>query len=92
MAVTFLEERKKQKNLIWILLIVVLITVFILWQGFFKKSVLKIETLTPEIAYRKITINFQILENPFLKELQPFEQIGPYEGKIGRENPFLAPF
>lgn len=88
MAVTFIEERKKQRNLIWIFIIIVLIMVVIWWQGFFKKPSLKgIEI--PVFEFKKIEINFEVLENPILKELQLFEKIQPYEGEIGRADPFL---
>lgn len=91
MAITFIEERKRQKKLIWILTVVVLITIIVLWQGFFKKPK-EIEVVSPKRVipeFREVKINFQILETPLLKELQPFEKIKPFEGEIGRENPFL---
>jgi len=34
-------------------------------------------------------IDFSFLESPALKELLPFEEISPFEEKVGRENPFL---
>lgn len=36
-----------------------------------------------------IRINFEILRNPLLEELQTFEEIQPYKDQVGRENPFL---
>ena len=89
MVITFVEKRKRQKILISALVIVVLITLFVLGQELFKRPIVEIETPAFEITYRKVIINFQLLENPLLKELQPFEKISPYEGEIGRENPFV---
>ena len=40
----------------------------------------------------KIEINFGVLKNPVLKELQPFEEINPLEERAGRENPFTPPY
>lgn len=90
MVVTFIEEKKKQKRLIYLLLAVLIITGFILWQGFFKKppSVIE-EPSAAALNFEKAEIDFTLLENPILKELQPFERIEPFEEKVGRENPFL---
>lgn len=87
MAITFIERTKRQKRLILVFVFVVLITSIILWKGYFapKKPV---EEITPEITpFKKPEINFEVLKNPILKELEFFERILPSE-KIGRENPF----
>lgn len=89
MAITFIEERKKQKKLIWILIIVVFITLIIGWQGFLKKPSLQVIE-RPVLEFKQIKINFQVLEKPILEELQPFEKIKPFERTPGRENPFLS--
>jgi hypothetical protein len=61
-----------------------------LWQGVLKERFSKIkEALTPSPEPKKIEINLEVLKSPILKELQSFEEIKPFEGKIGRENPFL---
>jgi len=97
MAITFLEKRKIQKSFILILGIILLIIALVIWRGFFvkEKLVLPGEILKPS---KKVEINFEILESPILKGLQPFEEIKTYEEeisegvvteKIGRENPFL---
>jgi hypothetical protein len=89
MAITFLEERKIQKYLIWILVIILLIIVLVIWRGFFvkEKPVLPEEIVKP---IKKIEINFDILESSILKGLQPFKGIEPIkeEVEIGRGNPF----
>jgi len=98
MAITFLEKRKIQKSFILILGIILLIIALVIWRGFFvkEKLVLPGEILKPS---KKVEINFEILESPILKGLQPFEEIKTYEEeisegvvteKIGRENPFLT--
>jgi len=89
MAIIFIEKGKKQKYLILVFVIVILITVFVFWKGFFAKE------KPPEVGIisiptKKIEINFEILKNPLLEELQPIEKIIPETGvETGRDNPFL---
>ncbi len=92
MVIISLEKRKIQKHLIFILGIILLIIVLVIWQGFFVKE----KPIFPgEIGkpIKKLEIDFEILESPILKGLQPFEEIAPIgeEVEIGRENPF-APY
>jgi len=91
MAITFSLQRKKHKYLILVLILAVLVILIVLLRGFLLKP--KIEK-PEEIITKKpplIEIDFEILESPILKELQPFEEISPLEeGKeFGRENPFV---
>jgi hypothetical protein len=90
MDITLLEERKVQKRFILVLVIILLIIALIIWQGFFveEKPVLPGEIVKPS---KKIEIDFEILESPIIKGLQPFEEIGSIEAgiEIGRENPFV---
>lgn len=89
MSVNFFQQRKRQKFLAPIVLIVIGLTFLILWFGYFKKGEVSTEVGTSTPVLQEIKINFEVLENPLLKELQPFGEIIPYEGPIGRENPFL---
>ncbi len=90
MAITFVEQRKKQKALIWVLIIIVLIALVSWQQGFFEKPPFKKVEKPSVFELKKIKINFEVLEIPILKELQSFEKIKPFEGEIGRENPFIS--
>ena len=88
MAITFLEERKKQRRLVLILTLVIFTILLVVWYGFFMKK----ETVSPPLPVlipQKIEIDWQTLKNPQLQEMQPFEEIFPFEEEIGRENPFL---
>lgn len=87
MAIKFIKERKKQKYLILVLGIVVLVTTIVLWQGFFKKE----KPISPSVGlqFRPVRIDFDLLESPVLKELQVFEEIPSFVETKGRENPFL---
>lgn len=93
MAITFLEKRKFQKNLIIVFLAVVLITIFVLWQTFFVKEKSPLEEVL--VFQKKVEIDFETLEGSLLKKILLFEEIKPFEEtalpeeKIGRGNPFL---
>ena len=89
MAITFLEKRKRLEYLFPILGVVLLITIFVLWQGFFKKPPELIPELPLKPVIKKVEIDFEILKSPQLEELQLFEKVPPYEEEIGRENPFI---
>ena len=88
MAIDFLKKRKTQKILILIFIGALLVSAFFIWRGFSEKEepLLSEEPVKP---LKKIEINYSVLENPILKELEPFEKIPPLEEKAGRENPFI---
>ena len=89
MAITFLEKRKKLRTLILILVVVILITLFVLWKGFFAKEEIPPIEIPVGKESKEVKINFQIFKDPLFGELQPFEEIPPLEEPLGRENPFL---
>jgi len=94
MAITFsektpLEERKRLRFLIPILVIVLSITIFVLWQGYFGgEEPIIMETPTFP-SFKKVEINYQIFDDPIFDKLQPFEGVPSFEETPGRENPFL---
>jgi hypothetical protein len=88
MAITIFKEKTKQKYLLVLLGVAVLGAIFLVWQRFFQKPSTSSSLPLPA---EEIKINFSVLENPFVKELQPFPEIPPFEGQIGRVNP-LAPY
>jgi len=88
MAITFSEKRKKLRYLVPVLVIVILITAIVLWQGFFAEEKLFLPPIE-EVPVKKIVINYEILKHPFLEELQPLEPLPLFEEEVGRENPFL---
>lgn len=93
MALTPLQRQKIQRYLPWLIAAIILASAIVIWQGLYHKE--KPVLIEPFFQPRKIKINFETLEEPILKELQPFEEIKPFEEtalpgqKIGRENPFL---
>jgi len=91
MAITFVEEQKKQKYLFLLLIGLILLTFFILQREFlFKPKTLQPLMPTEVLQPKQIEINFEILRSPQLEMLEPFQSIIPSEEEeIGRENPFL---
>jgi hypothetical protein len=84
------QRVKRQRNLMIVFFIVLIVTFSILYFGYFKKE--KGPQVSPEIPIpeKKIQIDFSVFENSILKELQPIEKIeSPGAEEIGRENPFL---
>lgn len=92
MAITFLEQRKKQQNLLPILVGVLLITAFVMWWGYFRDSSSVVEVVEIDIfsPSSRIEINFSIFENPWFDNFEPFEKAPAFEGEKGKENPFVS--
>lgn len=80
-------KKKDRKIFNWILLIAALVVA--VWFG--RDFLVKPPSLSPSSLPRqkKVEINFEVLKNPLLQNLQPFEEIPLFEGETGRENPFL---
>ena len=88
MAITFLQAKKRQRYLIFILVFIALATLIVVWQGFFQKTEITYTSVSMPQAKEKVIINWQLLSDQKLTELQAFEEILPFEGEIGRDNPF----
>jgi len=90
MAILFLEKTKKQKYLIIVFLVVILITALVIWRGFFIKEKPSEKVISK--PKREIQIDFETLKNPILENFEPVEKIIPLgpEIEIGRENPFIS--
>ena len=86
MATIFVKQRKKQKYLIGVLVLVALVTVGVWYFGFFKKEKPPAPVSAPP---RNIVINFDVLEKLKTMNLQPFQEIPVYTGSVGKINPFL---
>jgi len=89
MPVNFVQEKKKQKYLIIVFSIIILISVLVLWFGYLRKSQPGSSPVSMSSYQAEIKINFAVLENSLLKQFQPFEKVIPFEGQKGRSNPFL---
>ena len=92
MSISPLEQKKKNRVLLPVLIGIILITLIIIWQGFFKKSsIAEPQRGENEAALHrpKINIDWATLKNPTLETLEPFNEILPIDGAAGRRNPFL---
>lgn len=90
MAIAFIQQRKIQKYLIFILILALFLLVIVIWKSVSKKSEVAVAPEEPlQPVYEPVEIDFGFLESLFLTKLQAFEKIKPLEGKKGRRNPFL---
>lgn len=89
MPIDFIRQRKKQKYLTLIVIVLCIIIAVVLWFGYFKKPEPLLETIPLSIEAKQIKIDFNVLESQFLQKSQIFEKISSFEGEIGRDNPFL---
>jgi len=96
--ISFLEKRKKQKYLLWVLLLVVLtgLTVVLYSALVGPAKPLPGEAGIVPIQKKEIIINLDILKSPVFQEFTPFEiseEATPTEEEVrvvpGRENPFV---
>lgn len=82
-----IEEIKRQKVFLLLVIGASLFLLAVLWFGIFsKRRVAKTSVLPPQSE--KIEMDFSVLENPALGDLTLFDEIEIPE-EIGRENPFL---
>ncbi len=90
MAITFLEQRKRQQKLLPILAVVLIVTLFIVWWGFLREESASsvFESLVPAVQ-QKVEINFDFLQGLNPDDFYSFEKIPPLEEEVGKENPFI---
>jgi len=80
-----MPDKKRQRYFLIILFIALFIGgIWFLWPKF-KPNLPTV--LEPK--REKLEINLQVLDNPILNELQPFEEIPPFEEEVGRQTPFV---
>jgi len=89
MAITFLQAKKRQKNLTLILVLVIIAILVIVWQGFLKGGGTPTLPYVTPLTPRGVNIDWPTLEDSQITELQAFEKILLFEDEIGRENPFI---
>jgi len=90
MAVTFQEQIRKQRKLIFVFVSLVLFTAIIVWWGRFRPQEVPEKPITKRFA--KIKIDFEILDHPLLAEFKLIDKIPEFGGEKGRENPFTPTF
>jgi hypothetical protein len=89
------KEKKRQENLVYVFILLIVFSLFIVFYfilGPKKEPIQQGEILFPEYVNNKdLKINLEALNNPVLKELKLFKKINPFEGQLGKENPFVIP-
>ena len=91
MAVQYIREKKKQKYFLIIFGLIFMVTIVVLWFGFFKDKFsfqTQAPASSPIVMRSKIEIDFGFLESQVFKDMEVFNEISSFEGKIGKENPF----
>lgn len=91
MAVDFVEKKKKQRYLVFVVIGILAVSAVILWFGYFRTPKEEVSQEPVFIVKKNIRINFGLLESPLMKALVLFEKTPDYEGDLGRENPFSQP-
>lgn len=89
MMTDFRKQKKKQKLLLGLVGLVVLAIAGVVYFGFFRKEEEGIVKIVPVSSVKEIKVDFNVLDNPLLEKIKPFEKIPEFDGKIGRENPFI---
>ncbi len=90
MAITIIQERKKQRYLLLALAFIILAILLVVWLGFLRNKEPGSISMSPAVVYAApdVNIDWQMLDGLRGEALQPFEEIGAFEGSFGRENPF----
>lgn len=93
MAITLTQEKKKQKNMMVVLSLVIFATLVVIWFSFFRNKTTPVpEVVLPQIySFPQVKIDWQLLENiRGNATAQPVEEIIPFSGNFGRSNPFIS--
>ncbi len=88
MAIVFKQQIRRQRNLILILAAVALIGGFVFWWNSNLQQGLPEDQQLTAVRFRKIEIDFEVLDSSLLNTLNPMQKIPQFEGDIGKENPF----
>lgn len=91
MAIDFLKAQKRQRYLILILAVAIFAALLIVWLGFLRKPNFVPSSSSPTANTSKIEIKWETLKGAALEKMKTFQDIPPFDKKVGRENPF-APY
>lgn len=86
MAITFIQQKKRQKYFLAGLGVVILITGFVLWKGF----VADVSIEGPSVkSPQEIKLRFDVLESEALRSIESLGDEFTVPTEIGKGNPFL---
>lgn len=91
MAITITQERRKQRYLFLVLALIISAILFVVWRGLSRSKATPSIEVVPSVIYTflQVKIDWQLLENIRLETFQPIKEVPPFEGKFGRQNPFI---
>lgn len=89
MAITFTQDKKKQRYLLIILGAIVLLILGIVWRGFSGREAMPQPSAVPTVVLPTVKIDFDVLKLPALEVFQIFADIPAFQGTVGRSNPFI---
>lgn len=87
MAIPILEQRKRLRKLIPILVVTILITVLNFWRGFWSKPEIPSPNI-PQTQAKRVEIDWGVVKSQDLDNLDLFQGIPELEKEAGRKNPF----
>jgi hypothetical protein len=87
MAIEVLKQKERQKTLMVVFFILIVLTVFVVLSTFMKKGGVVLAPV-PAPLPKRVEINFDVLKSQAMKDLQLLEEI-TMPAEKGRENPFL---
>ena len=91
-TLTFQEERKRGYLALIAFVIIILLIFIVLHYGSPRKGESSpFIQPQPRFYLEEVEMNFDVFKNSFFESALPFEKIKPFEGPVGRENPF-APY
>jgi len=77
---------KKTIYLIGVFLVIIGLTVFVIWKGFFVGPSGS-ATADPEVEKLKVKLDFSLLQSESIEELKKYEKISLPDKEMGREDP-----
>lgn len=93
MAITFLQQKQRQKYYILGFFVVLSVTVVVFWYGFLREETTPpAPPISPNVPQgsHNLKLNLGIFDDEKFKGLEPFKEIGFPTIRIGRENPFVV--
>lgn len=88
MAITFQEQRNRQHYFIIAVLGIVVLTIIILWRGFFVKPSQETSGIISSQAPH-LSIDFGVFDTPSFKDVAAARDPVQPPQEVGRQNPFI---
>ncbi len=89
MAITFVQQKKRQQILVFIVAGTAILTLFVLWFGFFSSAPKEASSSFSLPSPREISIDFGVFENPVFQELGSPAVPLEVPAKTEKANPFI---